>query len=105
MPLIFCRMKPSPPNRPAPKRFVKAIERSMLPVAQRKALRSARIVLPRSSIGKILPAIGFASAMCARGAWQRKTDMKSDSPARNLRISPFIRPPCILAWKSIPSLM
>ena len=74
-------------------------------MAQRKALRSARIVLPRSSIGKILPAIGFASAIFAPGVTPRKQLMKSDSPARNLRISPFMNPPCIRACRSIPALM
>jgi len=45
-------------------------------------------------MGKILPAIGLASASLPVAAVQRKELMKSDSPARNFRISPLTMPPC-----------
>ena len=98
-------MNPSPPKRPAPNFFVNAIDRSTFPTAQRNALRSARTVFPRSSIGKILPAIGFASAIFPCAALQLKTLMNIDSPARNLRISPLTIPPCIFACSSMPAPM
>ena len=62
VPSIFWRMKPSPPKKPAPMRFVKAMLRSMSPTAQRKASFWQSTWLALSSIWMILPGYGPANA-------------------------------------------
>ena len=70
----------------------------------RVALREDRVAVEldreRSSRRSDWPAPAAPEA-----ALQRKTLMNSDSPARNLRISPFISPPCMRACRSIPGPM
>ena len=69
-PWSFCRMKPSPPKKPAPILRVNATEISMPRAAQRKLSFCASTVPPQSRklSGTILPGNGAANATSARRA-------------------------------------
>ena len=98
-----CKIKPSPPNKPAENFFVNATFKFTPGSAQRNApfWHTIPPVSP-TLIGMISPATVDAKAMVVPGACAVYLAINMDSPA-NILPTPFIIPPLVLVLISIPS--
>src|SRR5204863_922458 len=105
LPSSFCRMNPSPPKKPAPRRFVNSMLISISPAAQRKASRWHSTALFWRERWMIFPGNGPLNATRADGTFDLKKVRNRLSPAKSFRFRPPSRPPCMRASIAMPSVM